>query len=139
MTITTLNRDLQKVLEPYASESQERLNTLKKAQEKGIRTWVFLGPLIPEFTDTQVNLEALFRALKGMNLEQVCVDRLNPRWGVLDSLKKGLSRRDYTNLRLLIYKTSNPAKYAEYSRQLREKTRELASQSGLSNKLTVCF
>jgi len=129
MTITTLNRDLQKVLEPYASEPQERLNTLKIAREKGIKTWVFLGPLIPEFTDTEANLEALFRALQDLDLERIYVDRLNPRWGVLDSLKRGLGGRYFFN----------PAKYAEYSRQLRQKTQELASQSGLSNKVTFCF
>ena len=139
MTITTLNQRLQKVLEPYASESQERLNTLKKAQEKGIKTWVFLGPLIPEFTDTPANLEALFSALKGLNLDSIYVDRLNPRWGVLETLKKGLSREDYANWRLMLYKSTNPAKYSEYSRQLRQRAREFASQFDLSNKLTICF
>ncbi len=139
MTITTLDKGLQKVLEPYASEPQERLNTLKKAQKKGIKTWVFLGPLIPEFTDTPANLEALFRTLKGMNLDSIYIDRLNLRWGVLDSLKKGLGGRYFTSQRLLLYKVTHPAKYAEYSRQLRQKTQDLASQSGLSNKLTICF
>jgi DNA repair photolyase len=139
MTITTLDLRLQKVLEPYASESQERLNTLKKAREKGIKTWVFLGPLIPEFTDTPANLEALFRALQGLDLDQIYVDRLNPRWGVLETLKKGLSREEYTNWRLMLYKSTSPAKYSEYSRKLRQRTGEFASQFGLSNKLTICF
>jgi len=139
MTITTLDRNLQKVLEPYASESSERLNTLKIAQERGIKTWVFLGPLIPEFTDTQANLETIFRALKGLNLDRIYVDRLNTRWGVLDSLKKGLSRGEYANLRLLLYKATNPAKYSDYSRQLKDKTLECAYQFSLSGKLTFCF
>jgi DNA repair photolyase len=139
MTITTLNPRLQKVLEPYASEPTDRLNTLKKAQEKGIKTWVFLGPLIPEFTDTTANLEALFRALKGLNLDRIYVDRLNPRWGVLDSLRKGLSREDYPNYRLMFYKATNPTKYADYSCQLKDKTLEYAHQFSLSDKVTFCF
>jgi DNA repair photolyase len=139
MTITTLNPRLQKVLEPYASSSQDRLNTLKKAQAKGIKTWVFLGPLIPEFTDTPANLEALFRALKGLNLGSIYVDRLNPRWGVLESLKRGLSREDYTNFRMLLYKCTNPAKYACYSQELRDKTQEIAYQFHLSDKVKFCF
>jgi DNA repair photolyase len=139
MTLTTLDLRLQKVLEPYASEPQERLNTLKKGRDKGIKTWVFLGPLLPEFCDTRANLEALFSALKDLDLDRIYVDRLNPRWGVLETLKKGLSRGEYTNWRLLLYKSTNPAKYAEYSCQLREKAREYASQFRLSNKLTVCF
>lgn len=139
MTITTLERNLQKVLEPYASESTERLNTLKKAQEKGIKTWVFLGPLIPEFADTQANLEPLFRALKGLNLHRIYVDRLNPRWGVLESLRKGLNREDYTKFRLLFYKATNPGKYQEYSRHLKAKALEFACQFGLLDKVTFCF
>jgi len=139
MTITTLNRNLQKILEPYASEPEERLNTLKQAQDKGIKIWVFLGPLIPEFTDTKTNLEAIFRALEDLNLDRIYVDRLNPRWGVLDSLKKGLSRGEYTNFRLLLYKATNPTRYSDYSRQLKDKTLECAHQFSLSDKLTFCF
>jgi len=139
ITITTLDRNLQKVLEPYASESSERLNTLKIAQERGIKTWVFLGPLIPEFTDTKANLEALFRALKGLDLDKIYVDRLNPRWGVLESLKKGLSRGEYTNFRLLLYKCTNPTKYHEYSRQLKEKILDYTHQFNLSDKVIFCF
>ena len=139
MTITTLNPGLQKVLEPYASEVSDRINTLKKAGGKGIETWVFLGPLIPEFTDTHANLEALFRALKCLNLTEIYVDRLNPRWGVLDSLKRGLARYDFANLRLLLYKCTNSARYSEYSQQLKEKAANIAHKFSLSNKLTFCF
>jgi hypothetical protein len=95
--------------------------------------------LIPEFTDSEANLEALFRALKGLNLDSILVDRLNPRWGVMQSLRKGLSREDQTKFRLLFYKSINSARYQEYSRQLREKTLAFARQSGLSKKLTICF
>jgi len=139
MTITTLDRNLQKVLEPYASETTERINTLKKAQGKGIKTWMFLGPLLPEFCDTKANLEAIFRALEGLNLDRIYVDRLNPRWGVLESLKKGLSRGEYANFRLLFYKSTNPARYSDYSRQLKDKTLEYAHQFNLSDKVTFCF
>ena len=100
---------------------------------------MFLGPLIPEFTDTPANLTAIFRALAGLNLDIIYVDRLNPRWGVLDSLKRGLSREDYTKFRLLFYKATNPGKYQDYSRQLKAKAQEFARQFNLSEKLTFCF
>ena len=139
MTITTLDKNLQGTLEPFASSTQERINTLKIAQDKGIKTWVFLGPLIPEFTDTGANLEALFKALECLNLSEIYVDRLNPRWGVLDSLKRGLGGRYFASQRLLLYKATNPARYAEYSHQLKEKTQDLACKFQMSNKLHICF
>ena len=141
MTITTLTPDLQVALEPYASAAEDRINTLKKANEKGIKTWVFVGPLIPEFTDTEANLEGLFRALEGLKLDKIYVDRLNPRWGVLATLKKGLANRreDYMKLRLMLYKATQPRQYAQYSQQLKARTQVIASAFGLSNKLTFCF
>jgi len=141
MTITTLIPNLQVALEPYASPAKDRLNTLKKATEKGIETWAFLGPLIPEFTDTEANLEGLFRALESLNLAKIYIDKLNPRWGVLDTLKRGLAsrREDYLKIRLMLYKATQPAKYLEYSRQLKIKVPQIAARFNLSNKLTFCF
>jgi len=141
MTITSLIPNLQVALEPYASPAKDRLNTLKKAAEKGIETWAFLGPLIPEFTDTEANLEGLFSALESLNLAKIYIDKLNPRWGVLDTLKRGLAsrREDYLKIRLMLYKATQPAKYLEYSRQLKRKVPQIAARFNLSNKLTFCF
>lgn len=139
ITITTLDNRLQQLLEPYASSSQDRINTLKMAQNQGIKTWVFLGPLIPEFTDTQSNLEGIFKALRGLNLSKVYVDRLNSRWGVLSSLKNGLNRREPLKARLMLYKCTNSAKYTAYSRQLKEKVSDMACQFNLSEKVSFCF
>jgi hypothetical protein len=102
---------------------------------------VFLGPLIPELTNTPANLEALFRALQGLDLDEIYVDKLNPRWGVLEALKGGLSRREECkcNLRQLLYTAANPVKYSSYSRQLKETATELARQTNPATKLTFCF
>lgn len=139
MTLTTLDLALQKALEPQASEPKDRLDTLRKAREKGIKTWVFLGPLIPEVTDSRTNLLGLLRALEGLDLDAIYVDRLNPRWGVLEALKRGLSREGHPELRGMLYKATNPTKYAEYTRQLRETATDLARQTGLSANLKLCF
>ncbi len=95
MTLTTLDLGLTKALEPCASEPLERLDTLKKARKKGIKTYVFLGPLLPGFTDTLANLEALFRALEGPDLGERTKSRrmlFNPHRGVLRALKRGLEQ-----------------------------------------------
>lgn len=139
MTITTLDKNLQKALEPCASQPYERIDSLKIARQKGIKTWAFLGPLMPEFTDTPANLEAIFTALADINLEQIYIDRLNPRWGVLQSLKRGLSGHGSANLNLLLYKCTNPARYSEYSRQLKQRASRIASKFNLAGKLVFCF
>uniref|UniRef100_A0A7J2TKC0 Radical SAM protein n=1 Tax=Archaeoglobus fulgidus TaxID=2234 RepID=A0A7J2TKC0_ARCFL len=46
-TITTLRDDLAKEIEPNAPLPSERAKALKKISMEGIRTWIFLGPIIP--------------------------------------------------------------------------------------------
>lgn len=140
MTITTLNYKLYKALEPYTSTPDDRLEALEKAQNQGIKRYVFLGPLIPELTDTKENLEPIFAALKGLDLDEILVDKLNLRWGVLESLKKGLAGQvDYPKLKLLIYQAANPTKYAQFTSNLRGKVKEIAHQFNLSKRITICF
>ncbi len=139
MTITTLDPKLKRALEPYTSEPHDRLNTLKKAWEKGIETWAFLGPLVPEFTDTEANLEAICSALKDLPLKQIYIDRLNPRWGVLESLKKGLEGEDRKKVRLLLSNCTSYTKYQNYSRRLKYYALKLATKYGLRDRLRFCF
>jgi DNA repair photolyase len=136
MTLTTLNYKLYKALEPYASSPNDRLETLKKAQNQGIRRYLFLGPLIPELTDSKENLESIFEAIKGLDLDEIYVDKLNLRFGVLESLKRGLvGRLEPLRLRSLLYKVKNPANHAN----LRDQVHKLAHQFNLSKITTICF
>ena len=139
MTITTLDPKLKKALEPYTSEPRDRLNILKKAWERGIETWAFLGPLVPGFTDTESNLEEVFSGLKDLDLNHIYIDRLNQRWGVLESLKKGLEGEDPKKVRLLLSNCTSYTKYQNYSRRLKHYTLKLATKYGLRDKLKFCF
>lgn len=50
-TITTLDDNLRKEVEPFASSIQNRIKALEKLKEKGIRSYVFIGPILPFLTD----------------------------------------------------------------------------------------
>ncbi len=139
MTITTLDSKLKKVLEPYASESQKRINTLREAQKRDIEIWAFLGPLIPGLTDRESNLEEIFSSLKELGLSHIYIDRLNPRWGVLENLKKGLEKEGYRKANLLLSNCTNYTKYQNYSQRLKYTTLKLAIKYGLRDKLRFCF
>lgn len=49
--ITTLDPKVQKILEPGASSPQERIKTLDRFHQAGIRTSTFIAPILPYFTD----------------------------------------------------------------------------------------
>jgi len=53
LSITTLNAQLQRILEPRASSSQQRLRALEKLSKAGIPTGVMIAPILPGLTDIE--------------------------------------------------------------------------------------
>jgi DNA repair photolyase len=51
MTITTVKDTLRKEIEPNTSPVQKRIEALVKLKEAGIGTYVFIGPILPFFTE----------------------------------------------------------------------------------------
>lgn len=51
ISMSILDEQVKKKIEPYSSSIQERLDTLKTLKQNGIRTIVFVAPIIPQFTD----------------------------------------------------------------------------------------
>jgi DNA repair photolyase len=53
LSITTLDHELQRALEPRASAPHERLRAVEKLAEAGIPTSVMVAPIIPGLTDSE--------------------------------------------------------------------------------------
>ena len=62
LTITTLNVELARILEPRAPRPDLRMETVHKLSQAGIAVGVSCSPVIPGITDAPKNLEALVRA-----------------------------------------------------------------------------
>ncbi len=69
-TITTDDERIAKLFESGASPVKERLNALEKIHSKGIRTFVFVGPLLPG------NPEKLVGLLEGKT-DKIYIDKMN--------------------------------------------------------------
>jgi DNA repair photolyase len=54
LSVTTLDNDLRKVMEPRTSPSQARLNAIRKLSEAGIPVSVNVAPIIPGLTDHEM-------------------------------------------------------------------------------------
>lgn len=59
MTLTTYDEDLCKKIEPNASTTKERFEALKKLNEAGIPTVVWLCPILPFINDTEENIRGI--------------------------------------------------------------------------------
>lgn len=79
-SINTLDVDVARIVEPYASPPQERIGVLKEAKKQGIHVYGFISPVLPGIT----NLEELFKELKFC--DYVWIELLNTKPSVLASL-----------------------------------------------------
>src|SRR5947209_4030491 len=61
-TVTTLDEDLWRKIEPTTSRPRKRLEALRALREHGIRAGVFLSPILPGVTDDAEHLEAVIAA-----------------------------------------------------------------------------
>src|SRR4051794_1348729 len=62
LTITTLNTELARKLEPRAPRPDLRLEAVRKLNESGVRAAVICAPVLPGITDSAGDLEALVAA-----------------------------------------------------------------------------
>jgi DNA repair photolyase len=62
ITITTLNVDLARILEPRAPRPDLRLEAMQKLNQAGVAAGVLCAPVLPGITDSPRDLEALVRA-----------------------------------------------------------------------------
>jgi len=115
------------------------LAVLEDAARKGVRTYAFVGPLLPYLSDGEESLGPLLRALKDIGSAYFYVDRLNPRFGVWPSLK-GVLQECFPHLvgeyRDILY---HGAARSQYSERLRSTVSHLAGRRGLDDRIRLCF
>src|SRR5215217_1541403 len=63
-TITTLDTDLWRLIEPGTPPPLKRLRVLRQLSEAGIPTGVFLAPILPGITDSAESIDAVAAAAK---------------------------------------------------------------------------
>jgi len=89
VTITTMDRDLARLLEPGASPPDARAQVIEEFSERGVDTWIFLGPIIPEINDDEKSLREVI-AIAARSGSKILYDRLNLRQWVLERLQPAL-------------------------------------------------
>lgn len=138
-TVTTLDERLSRLIEPRSSPPAERLALLQEAKSKGIRTYAFLGPLLPYLSDTEENLTSLLKAVKDVGVDYFYLDRLNRRFGVWTSLKSLLQRHfpDIVGAYQRIFFDECASR--EYSERLLSSANRVARKQGLDDKMKSCF
>ena len=77
MTITTTDDKLSRFLEVGAPTGSKRIDALKVLNEQGIKTYAFIGPLLPHFRHKSELLEELFKSVASTGTKSVYVEHIN--------------------------------------------------------------
>jgi DNA repair photolyase len=75
-TVTTVDTELARILEPRAPRPGLRLECLRKLREAGIRAGVICAPVLPRITDAPKQLEAVVRAAAAANASHIYANPL---------------------------------------------------------------
>ncbi len=90
-TITCGDPKIEALFEPRASKLEDRLKALEKLVKNDIPTFVFFGPILPFFSDSEESMQFLLDGLQKMGIERICFDKMNyltGRWRKIETLLK---------------------------------------------------
>lgn len=139
MTITTMDESIRTKIEPAASSSAERINTLRRAADAGVRIYTFLGPFIPFLTDTEEQLDRLIGEVSKLPIDHAYADKLNARPGVWNSVVQYLHNYHPELIEPTRRVLFNEDDAEAYKAELGHRLRTIAAAHGIGDKLnTVC-
>ena len=77
LTVTSADDGISRYFEKYAPPASERFEALRKLNQAGLRTYAFIGPLLPHFVADEAGLEEVFQKLVEAGTKDVYVEHLN--------------------------------------------------------------
>ncbi|EDY34563.1 radical SAM domain protein [Aciduliprofundum boonei T469] len=140
ITITTLDDNLAKRLEPMAPSPEKRLKALEYLVSKGVHTIVRLDPIIPTINDNMLEIEHLIKALANIGVEQIISSTYKTKPDNFSRIT-GVFKNSAYKLREIYYQDGEIVRGIRYApKELRFKilknVRDLANKYGIP--FSVC-
>lgn len=131
-TITTLSEETRKAFEPHSPSTRARLAAVRELSHAGINTWIFFGPVLPYFSDSEEAIDRLFSEANDAGADHVLIDTLNLYPKVWSKIKRMVSSSfpEAFNAYLSYYR-NKPL----YEDKLRAKMAQIAAKHGLPYRL----
>lgn len=79
VSISTLNEDYRRLLEPFASPARARLEMLREFKKAGCHVGVLFMPIIPFISDGDADLDEVFRLSADVGVDYICTYPLHLR------------------------------------------------------------
>ncbi len=93
-TITTTDDKISRYFEKKAPNVSQRLDALKQLNLEGIKTYAFVGPLLPHFVAEPEILDSLFEAVAKTGTTELYVEHINLSKYILDRFREEMPELD---------------------------------------------
>jgi DNA repair photolyase len=145
IALTTLDRALQRKLEPLTASPSLRLRQITRLRQLDIPFQVALDPLVPGVTDTAENLQPVLEALAAAGVRQVTAGYMFLRENIAENLAKDLQEtgleevilEEFQGGPILTAPGMAPARYLSKSRRQRGYARLMSLAAGLDIKVHI--
>lgn len=126
VSITSLDTEIQKAIEPNASSSEDRLRTLEIIREEtNASTGLHFMPIIPYLTDSYEHIDAMFKSADERNIHTILTGPLN-LYGKTKGVFLNFIKNDYPEVYQDIFNLyKNGRVDRDYSRKLFTKIRRI--------------
>jgi len=138
MTVSIRDERLRGIMEPEASPTEERMQTLEAASRRGIAIWAFVGPFLPGLSDNEDNIAWLMGWMARLPVTHFYVDRLNFRPGVASSVRRTLEAHFPQLVERYREVESDEGASEEFERTLYGRVRKIARRHGVEDKMRGC-
>ena len=123
ISLAMLDDSIRRRFEPGASSIHDRLSTLQELHTNGIKTYIFIGPILPMITDIQAIIDTA-----GSFVDEVWGETLNIRcgnWSDLDKAYKACGLSD---------KWQKPARSKQFWEEMAKKMKHACQSANISQK-----
>lgn len=132
-TISTIDENWRKVIEPNSSSTEEKLSAMKKLIKEGIKVNVMIGPYWPIFTD----IEEMMKAFKAIGVSKVFAESLNPIGGNWTGVEEALAQNFPEILPKMKEIIFDDTKFNDFYQSEKEKLEKLSKE--LNIPATIYF
>jgi DNA repair photolyase len=100
VSLATTDKDISRLIDRKSPLPDARIRTLRELSRNGIKTWMFLGPIIPGINDSDESIEAPILVASEFNI-RVIYDLLNPYSGARSMLGASLGNNWSSSMKTL--------------------------------------
>lgn len=124
ITATLNNGHIVKITEPNASPIEERLQVMKDAHNRGLRTYGMLCPLLPGIADLPGQIDELVKYTVDCGVEEIFAEAVNPRGRGLIQTQQALEGADLHDVARRIENIRNRQAWSAYVVRLIKKVQQ---------------